>query len=74
MSLGAKMVLVSEPTVSFRSAHEISSYIVRAKMCSLEKSVGSKYSQKQRYVVCTNVTEIDAFSITFKGITFQINH
>ena len=74
MSCEVKAVFLSGPLVLFRSAHRISSYIVRAKLHPLERFVGSRQCKKRRCEVCTNVTETDTFSITVTGETFQINH
>ena len=60
--------------VSFKSAHKISCYLVRAKLCPLERFVGSKQCKKRRCKVCINVTETDTFSGPVTGKTFQINH
>ena len=47
---------------------------MRAKLYPLERFVGSRQCEKRRCKVCTNVTELDAFSSTITGETFQINH
>ena len=60
--------------VSFRSAHRVSSYLVRAKLYPLERCVGLRRCKKHRCEVCSNVTETDTFSRTVTGETFQINH
>ena len=74
MSSEAKAVFSPGPMVSFRSAHWVSSYIVRAKLYSLERFAGSRQCRKCWYDVCTNVTETDTYSSTVTGETFQINH
>ena len=72
MSCEIKAVFSPELMVSFRSARRFSSYLVRAKLYPLERFVGSRQCEKRRCKICTNVTEIDTFSVT--GETFQINH
>ena len=74
MSRQAKVIFSPGPMVSFRSARRISSYLVRAKLYPLERSVGSRQRKKRRCEVCTNVTETDTFFSTVTGETFQINH
>ena len=74
MKREAKAVFSPGPTVSFRSAPKISSYLVRVKLYPLERFVGSRKCKKGRCDVCTNVTETDSFSGTATGETFQINH
>ena len=74
MTSEAKAVFSPGPMVSLRSARRISSYLVRAKLYSLERFVASRLCKKHRCEVCTNVTETDTFSSTVTGETFQINH
>ena len=74
MTSEAKAVFSPGPMVSLRSARRISSYLVRAKLCSLERFAASRLCKKRRCEVCTNVTETDTFSSTVTGETFQINH
>ena len=74
MSREDKAVFSLEPMVSFRSAHRISSYLVRAKLYPLERFVGLRQCKKRRCKICNNVTETDTFSSTVTGETFQVNH
>ena len=74
MSRGAKAVFPPGLMVSFRSAHRISSYLVRAKLYRLERFVGSRQCKKRRCEVSTNVAGTDTFSSTVTDETFQINH
>ena len=53
------------------SAHRISNYLVRAKLCLVERWVGSRQCKKPRWKVCTKVT---TFPSTVTGEAFQINH
>ena len=51
------------PRVPFQSARKLSSYLVRAKLYSLQRKVGSSNGVKRRCEVCNNVT--DTFSSTY---------
>ena len=90
MSREVRELFSPGPTVLFRSARRISSYLVRAKLCLLERCAGWRQCKKRRCKVCTNVTETDTFISTVTvctnvaetdtfistvtGETFQINH
>ena len=43
----------------FRSARKISRYLVRAKLCLLDRSFGSFKCGARRWQVCSNVTETE---------------
>ena len=58
----------------FRSARNISSYLVRAKLYPLGRKVGSEKCGKSRCKVCFNIQETDAFTSTTTGKSFKINH
>ena len=45
------------PIVSFKSARKLSSYLVRAKLYPLQRTVGSFERNKPRCEVCINVIE-----------------
>ena len=62
------------PVISFRSSRKISSYIVRAKLYPLERTVGSYKCGKKRCEVCDVISETDTFSSTVTGESFKINH
>ena len=62
------------PMISFRSSRKISSYIVRAKLYPLERTVGSSKCAKKRCEVCDVISETDTFSSTVTGDSFKINH
>ena len=64
MSRDTKVVFSPRPMISFRSLHRISSYLVRAKLCPLERFVGSMQCKKRRCEVSANVTETYTFSST----------
>ena len=57
MDVEVKKVFHPGPMVSFRSAREVSSYLVRAKMYPLKRTVGSFKCKKSRCQVCLNVNE-----------------
>ena len=60
--------------ISFRSARKVSSYLVRAKVYPLERTVGSFKCKKTRYQVSLNVNETDTFTSTVTKKTYKINH
>ena len=60
--------------VSYRSAHKLSSYIVRAKQYPIERKVGSCKCKGKRCEVCKNVLETDAFTSSNDPTTYKINH
>ena len=69
-----KKTITPSPMISFRSSRKISSYIVRAKLCPLERSVGSSKCGKKRCEVWDVISEADTFSSTVTGESFKINH
>ena len=60
--------------VSFRSPRKISSYLVRTKLYSLDRVVGSSKCGKKRCEVCINVSETNTFTSNVTGETCKINH
>ena len=52
------------PVVSFRGARKVNSYLIRARLYPLERTVGSFKCNKTRCQVCQNVNETDTFSST----------
>ena len=69
-----KKTFTPSPMISFRSSRKISSYIVRAKLYPLERTVGSSKCGKKRCEVCDVISETDTFSSTVTGESFKINH
>ena len=59
--------------VSFKSARKLSSYLVRAKLYPLNRSVGSFKCNKSRCEICVNVIETDTFTSTVTVKTYKIN-
>ena len=74
MDKESKKVFSPAPMVSFKSARNLSSYLVRAKLYPLNRSVGSFKCKKPRCEVCINVIETDTFTSAVTGETFKINH
>ena len=68
-----KRVFTPKPLISFRSARKLSSYLVRAKLYSTQRTVGSYTCGAKRYEVCINVNETSTFTNTVTGETY-INH
>ena len=62
-----KNLFLLGPIVSFGGAHELSSYLVRAKLYPLHLKVGSKICAK-------NLTDTDTFTSTVPGESFKITH
>ena len=69
-----KKVFSPRPVVSFRGPRKISSYLVRAKLCPLDKVVGSTKCGKKKCGVCMNVSETNTFTSNVTGETYKINH
>ena len=61
-----KHLFTPGPMVSFRSSRKISSYLVRAKLYPVERSVGSFNCKRPRCQICTYVNETDSFTSTVK--------
>ena len=74
MDKEVKKVFPVAPIVSFKSAWKLGSYLVRAKLYPLERTVGSFKCNKPRCEVCINVIEVDTFTSTATGESFKINH
>ena len=57
--------------VSLRSPRKISSYLVGAKLCPLDRIVGSTKCCKKRCEVCVNVSETNKFNSNVIGETYK---
>ena len=57
------------PMVSFSSPRKVSSYLVRAKSCPLDRAVGSTKCGKNRCDVCMNISEMKTFTSNGSGKT-----
>ena len=66
MNEDVKNVFTPTPMISFRSARKLSSYLVRAKLYPLERTVGSVQCKGKRCQTCHNVKETETF--------YQYNH
>ena len=58
-----------QPMISFRSPRKISSYLVKAKLYSLDRVVGSSKCGKKRCEICANVSETNTFTSNITGET-----
>ena len=74
MNEEVKRVFTPCPMVSFRGARKLSSYLVRTKLYSLERSVLSFKCSKRRCQVCENVCETDTFKSSVTKEEYKINH
>ena len=69
-----KKVFYPGAMVSFRSARKVSSYLVRAKLYPLERTVGSFKCKKYGCQVCLSVNETDIFTSIVTKKTYNISH
>ena len=60
--------------VSFRNAHKLSSYLVRAKLYPLERRVGSYKCRCNRSQVCRSITETDMLLCNNDQKSYKISH
>ena len=60
--------------VSFRGASKLGSYLVRAKLYPLGRSVGSFKCNIKRCQVCLNVAETKTFSSPVTKKEYKIDH
>ena len=74
MNEEVKNLFVPGITVSFRGACKLRRYLLRAKLHSLHRRVGSKKCAKNRCQVSDYVTDTDTFTSTVTGESFKINH
>ena len=69
-----KRVFTPVPFVSFRSARNLKSFLVRSKVYPLERKVGSTKCNGNRCQVCLNVSETDTFESFQTKQKYKINH
>ena len=69
-----KKVISPKPMISFRSARKLSSYLLRAKLYPIERTVGSFKCTKKCCEVCENVNITDSFTSSVTQNTYKINH
>ena len=62
------------PMISFRSARKLNSYLVRAKLYPLERTVVSVQCKGKRCQTCHNVKETETFTSRTTDKNFKINH
>ena len=75
MNEEVKNVFNPGPMISFRGARKLNSYLVRAKLYPLERSVGSFKCRNRRCQVCDNVTaETTTFKSSVTSNEYKINH
>ena len=74
MNEDVKNVFTPAPMISFRSARKQSSYLVKAKLYPLERTIGSVQCKGKRCQACHNVKEAEIFTSTTTGMTFVISH
>ena len=67
MDKEVEKVFTPRPMVSFLSAWKLISYLIRAKLYHLERTVGSCQ-------VCNYITEADSFTCSNDQLSFKINH
>ena len=69
-----KRVFTPPPMVSYRSARKLSSYLVRAKLCPLERKRGSYKCDNLRCLVCNNIEKTGTFIEETNKVPLQGNH
>ena len=69
-----KRVFTPKLMVSFRSSRKISSYLVRAKLYPIERTVDSFRCASKRCEVCKYITETGTFTSSATGETYKIKH
>ena len=74
MDQEVKKVFTPKPMDSFRSAKKLSSYLVRAKLYSLKRKVGSFEYKGKRCQTFLNVNEADSFASSVTKEEYKINH
>ena len=74
MDQEAQRVFTPGPMITFCSARKLNSYLVRAKLYPLERTVGSCKCYGKLCEVCDNVTETSTFTSTATQNTYKINH
>ena len=67
----AKKVFTPGPMISFCSARKLINHLVRSKLYTIERTVGSFKWNGKRCQSCLNVDETDIFTSTTTGETYQ---
>ena len=68
-----KKAFSPRPRISFRSPRNISSYLVRAKLISLDRVVGSTKCGKKKCEVCMNFSETNPFTSNVTDEAYKTN-
>lgn len=63
-----------KPVISFRSARKLSSYLLKAKLYRIQRTVTSFKCTKKRCKVCQNVNITDSFTFSVTQNTCKISH
>ena len=63
-----KRVFTPKPMVSLRSSRKISSYLVRARLYPIERTMGSFRCGSKRCEVCKYITETDTFTSSVTSV------
>ena len=74
LSKEVKEIFTPGSMVSFRGTRKLGSYLVRAKLYPIERSVGSFKCSGKPCQIYLNVTETKTFSITVTKKEYIINH
>ena len=69
-----KNVFTPGPIATFCSVRKLSSYLVRAKLYTMERIATSHKCKGKRCEVCVNVQETSYFSSSVSNETYKINH
>ena len=71
MNEKAKKVIIPGPMISLHSATKLISYMVKAKTCPIEQTVGSFKCSGKRCQTCLNMNKMDTFTSTTTGDTYK---
>ena len=69
-----RMVFTRSPFVAYKSARNLQSFLIRSKVCPLERTAGSSKCSSKRHQVCLNVSETDIFEPFQTKEQHNINH
>ena len=73
MDKEVKKVFTQRLMLSFRRARKLNSYLARAKLYPLERTVGSYKCKDKRCQVSNNITEADSLTCSNDQLKFKIN-
>ena len=69
-----RKVFTPSPLVSFRSARNLKSFLVRSNVYPLERKTSSEKCNGKRCLVCLNIAETDTFKSFQTKKQYKINH